>query len=494
MKDIPAIRRPVAKTRAGGGPRRWLKAVRNFFGTSVWDVDSSNQSRFRRGLYRTSRIVFCTAKSFVAQRRTFQAAALTYYATLSIVPFLAFSFAVVKGFGGYQKLVDDMLRPYVQSTFAGNQPLIDAIEGVLGFVQQTDFATLGVVGLLTLVYSAVSLLSTVEQSLNDIWEVRSARPLLRRITDYVTLLVITPLLILAAGSLAAASSTLLTTADGVFGLGNILRALFRLTSVVVACGVMVALYIIMPNTRIKVSSAIIGGVVSGVLWQLALFLQVNSQRAVANYNALYSGFSAIPIFLFWMYLSWLIVLIGAELASNHQHEQLVRQRMRAREADQALKEMIAVEAAGRIANAFIVGGRRWTATTIAADLGAPLQTTGDVIDALVNADLLVRVAGPVEPEYAPSRPLEDVRVKQLLDAVRHDKHQAGKPPRVEAELRSRLGDVLRALDEEVASSEHNLTLRALGELASAEVKTAPAPEATAGMTAGGYREYANEGT
>jgi membrane protein len=187
---------------AGGSPgdrgRHPVERLHSFFAEQIWAVSTANLRRGKALLYRVSRVGYSTVMGFVDNRLTVRAAALTYFSVLSVVPFLAFAFAVLKGFGAYASFIDGRVRPYLQETFGGNPALLGAIEKILQFVDRTDVSKMGAVGLLILVYTSVSLISSVEQTLNEIWGAKTTRTFLRQLTDYVTLLVTTPLLILVA--------------------------------------------------------------------------------------------------------------------------------------------------------------------------------------------------------------------------------------------------------------------------------------------------------
>jgi membrane protein len=452
--------------------------ARAFITYEIWrpDAEIAGLSAGGRLFRRVSRIVYCTVRGFVSQRRTFHAAALTYYSALSIVPFLAFSFSVVKGLGGYRALVNQVIRPWITATFPGNQPLQSALDQLLGFVQQTNLTTLGAFGLLTVAYGAVSLLSTIEQAFNDIWGVSQSRPLLRRTTNYVTLIVLAPILAIVAATLttAAQSSTIMARFEAVPGVGTLVRSGFRLSSLAMVMAALLALYIIMPNTRVRVRAAVLGAFVSGILWQLALILQVNSQRAIAGYSALYSGFSAIPIFFVWMYVSWAIVLAGAELASSYQHEAVTRQRRRARDADQAFRERLALQIMAEVGGAFLRHHQRWTAESLATTLQAPVQVTTEVVSDLARADLIVLVGSGELPELAPAAELDTVHVSDILHACRHRTHASGEPTALEHELISPAGSIADDLDAEVEHSNRNLSVRELAELTRERATAGPA--------------------
>jgi membrane protein len=446
-------------------PRDTYERARHFFETRMWSARLENLGWGRRLLYRLGRAIYATTRGFFDKELTSRAASLTYYTMLSIVPFLAFVFSLLKGFGLYHRLMQESLRPYLHEAFKGDASLLAALDQMLTFVERTGVSGLSVVGILFLIYTSLSMLSTVESSLNGIWDVHTARPLVRKFTDYTTILVIGPLLILAAITLGAAaqSSNFVAFLHRSFVVGGIVDFCLHLATFILGCAGLVALYVLMPNTRVRLSSALFGGLVAGALWQGALFLHVKFQIGVAKYNALYSGFAALPIFLVWLYLSWNIVLVGAGLAASHQHEQLMRQALRARHVDQELKEHLAVVVAAAVSRSFIDGHPPPTAAALAEALEVPPPAVEEVLDALVSAGLLVRVAESGELRYDPARDVDAVRVVDVEEAVRHDPSPEADAVRsaLERTAGPALSSLLRSRRHEAFTESGRLTLREL---------------------------------
>lgn len=443
--------------------RPLFERLRDFFAEKIWAVRVADLRRGKALLYRSSRIGYSTVRGFFANRLTVRAAALTYYSVLSVVPFLAFAFAILKGFGAYASFIETTARPYLRQTFGGNPELLGSLERILLFVDRTGVSTLGAVGLLLLVYTCVSLLSSVEDTLNEIWGATTKRSFLRQVTDYVTLLVTTPLLVVAAGAVvtAAQSSRVVLFLRDALGLGGVIDFLLHFTSLAVVALAFFAIYTILPNVRTRPASAAIGAAVAAVLWQLALVLYVRFQVGVSSYNALYSVLSAIPIFLVWTYISWVVVLIGAQVAASHQNERVVRQRFRARRADQELRETLAVVVAAHVARDFLAGKPTSGAAALADLLEVPALTIEEILDALVRAGLLAQAATGRVVRYLPTRELDTIRVRDVKDALRRDAQAEAVRAEVERHIEPALQRVLRAAEEESRSSPQNVTLREL---------------------------------
>jgi membrane protein len=461
-----------------GGPR--VDRLRAFFTETIWTARVSEMRLGQALVYRASRVATSSVQGFFANRLTIRAAALTYYGILSIVPFLAFAFAVLKGFGAYASFIDATARPYLDQTFGRNAALLGAIERVLEFVDRTNVSTLGALGLLVLVYTSVSLLASVEDALNEIWGATSRRSFLRQVTDYVTLLVTTPLLVVTAATAATAaqSSRVVLFLRDALALGGVIDFVLRFTSLAVVAVAFFALYEILPNVRVRPSSAALGALVAAMLWQLALVLYVRFQVGVSSYSALYSVLSALPIFLVWSYVSWVVVLVGAQVAASHQNERTLGQRVRARRADQALKEALAVVLSARVARAFL-SGTPWRSQAGAADLVevSPL-TIQETLEALVRAGLVAST----ERGYLPARDLDAIRVEDVRDALRRDAEGQGVAADLERHLEPELLRVIHAAEEERRASARNVTLRELARTlgpaaspGSAEARADPPP-------------------
>ncbi|HEY3358288.1 MAG TPA: YihY/virulence factor BrkB family protein, partial [Polyangia bacterium] len=218
---------------------------------------------------------------------------------------------------------------------------------------------------------------------------------LRQVTDYLTFVVVTPILSVAAATLGAAatSSGAIRFARDTLGLGRLIDLALRSSSIVVACSAMFTMYVVMPNTRTRLRSALLGALVSGVLWQLALTLYVNAQSSVARFNALYAGFATIPIFLVWVYVSWLVTLVGAALAAAHQHEGMLVQQRQLGAFDQELRETVGLAVTARVARTFLAGAPPWTTAALAGALQVPEALVDETVTTLVAHGVLARTAG-----------------------------------------------------------------------------------------------------
>ncbi len=361
---------------------------------------------------RVTRVVLVTGWKFAADRGFLRASALTYATLLSLVPLLAIMFSVLKGLG-VQRRLEPLLLEHIT---AGNTELTARI---LEYVNRTEVGTLGAVGLAMLVFTVISVLNNIEGSFNDIWQVRQGRSMVRKVADYLSVLVVSPLLLFLSLSLTTSlqSETVLARLDL---LGPVVRHGRRGLPFLAVWLAFAAMYTVMPNRRVPWRSALLGGVVAGSVWLVAEWAYIRFQFGVARYNAIYGAMAQLPMLLVWVYTSWCIVLFGAELAFVHQapgRGRYLRSRHRlwVPRADVGLNILLAV-------------ARRF-------ERGEPAPTAGEVVDAL-RLD-------PADGERVVNRLLDD----GVLVATADDPpglvpaRAPGRTPAAELVLRvARLGD------------------------------------------------------
>jgi len=467
--------RPARPARSAGRWRRRAERAVLFVKQDIWLLEVHALPRVLGLLTRAVRVLLIALRGFFRDRCLQQAAALTYSTIFSLPSVLAFAFAAAKGFNLYADLKVKAIEPFLDSTFgakaAGAAPeLRQAVDQVFTYVETSDLAALGGVALAFVVYSVLKLLGAVEGSLNDIWGVKRSRTLLRRVSDYLAIVVVAPVFLLIA---TAATAFL----EGTFETGHAIPLGFgasvRLLPLLAVWFGMTFVYLTLPNTRVHVSSAILGGVVAGTIWQAIQVLHVAGQIQLARYNAIYSSFAAVPMLLLWVYLSWSVFLVGAELAFAFQNEPAFTSMARTGKVDASFRERIALRMAGRIVRAFLRGEVAPTSGALAGEIGVAPRTVAQVLETLCGANLLARSSVGLDDGYLPARDPESITVLDLLHALRREEG-ASQPP-VRARLDERSDRVLAALDEENSRSLHNYTLR---ELASTPEENG-APEAPA---------------
>ncbi len=421
----PAFVKQRAARRAAPDPGSRSAAMRRFFARDLWAMEVTTLPTMRRALYAVTRVLQLTCVNFVKDRCTWRASALTYISVLSLVPLLALAFSVAKGMGAYETLLDQTIKPFLDSTFgeaAGPEDgapvsqVREAIDTMLGFVQSTNVSRLGLVGFLIVFWTVIRLLSSIEHAFNDIWGVQRARSLPRKLADYFSTVVLVPLLLVAGtGALGVVRTEII---DGPWSTSPGL-ALFGSLAIVWAA--FTVAYLFMPNTQVRFSSALLGGVVGGTMWQLFQVAHLKLQMGVANYNAIYSTFAALPIFLVWVQSSWMTVLLGAEAAAAHQNEERHGQLVQSRDYDLALKEVVALRLAVRVTRAFLGALPPRTVPGLAAELACPERVVGDVARSLEHAHILAQLdSGEGQLCYVLAADPSTIHMQDVLDALKGD--------------------------------------------------------------------------
>jgi len=475
---------------------RWRRVTRkgplgklvHFFARDLWLIEVGNLSRARAALTRCLRVCMIATQGFLRDRCLQQSAALTYLTIFSLPALLAMVFSVAKGFKAYEDLkegpIDAFLNRYFPiqvvardaavPTGSGSEKIREVIDQVFTYVQNADLRALTTVGLVFLVYATIKMLGAVEKAFNEIWGVQRSRSLVRKLSDYLAIVVVAPVAMLVAtaftGFLQARKAGL-----ALGGVGLSLSPLLAAVPILAICTGMTLVILTLPNTRVRLGPALVGGIVAGCLWQVAQMLFVEFQFGLARVDAIFSSFAAVPLLLFWINFSWVTLFIGAELSFAVQSEGVVTSIARTGILDQRFREGVAPRLAGRIAAAFLAGERPPTAAALASELGIAPRAVTDVLDPLVRARLVTRTAEEGEEGYVPARDPDAITVLDLLLALRVE--EGANPVPTRSKVDERVDRILAGFEEAQRASLWNHTLR---ELARAQAEGESASSAEAG--------------
>jgi membrane protein len=340
-----------------------------------------------------------------------QAMSLTYSTLLSLVPFLAVMFSVLKSFG-----VQNALEPFLTQLL---QPLgADAsavTNEIIGFVDNLRVGILGALGTAMLFYTVVTLVAKIEDALNRIWRLPRSRTWGQRITAYLSVVLVGPVMVFTALTLIASAQSYWLV-ERLVQIGFVSYVFTLTTNVmpfVLFCATFAFLYKLIPYTHVRLSSALVGGATAGILWQLVGMAFAAFVANSARYAAIYSSFAIVIVFLIWLYVGWLIFLVGAEVAYFHQHPSAFIREALPGGKGHRFQEWLALSALVEITRRHLSQAPPWQSTELAAYLGVP--NLENLFDEYVRAGILLRSA---EPEgVALARPPETVAVKEVLDIV-----------------------------------------------------------------------------
>ncbi|MCR4345978.1 MAG: YihY/virulence factor BrkB family protein [Sulfuricaulis sp.] len=439
-----------------------LKQITQHSHNFLWGEDLGTAPMLRRWFLLPLRTLYAVGRDIGEGQITLRAMSLVYTTLLSLVPLLALAFSVLKGFG-----VQNQVRPALLALLAplGEQG-VEITDQVIGFVNNIQVGVLGALGLGLLIYTVITLLQKIEHAFNFVWRVKSARPLSQRFSQYLSVLMIGPLLIFSAMGVTAAffGSSTVQGLIAIEPLGALVKLVAALLPFLLVIAGFTFVYVLMPNTRVRLGSALVGASVAGVLWQTLGWSLAAFIAGSTRYTAIYAGFAIVIFSMIWLYLNWLIVLVGASIACYHQYPALLATPRREFRLSNRVKEKIALLIATFIGRNYYTNAPAWSLESLAGRLGVPVITVESVIMAIQRAGYITETAD-VPPRYLPARSFETITVKELLDTLR----SAEEEPGLNAEILPHEAEVeilLARLDE---AADASLRGRSLRDLAMASV-------------------------
>jgi membrane protein len=391
-----------------------VKEIKGFLEEGLWQADVESLSRIRRHLYHQLRIFNLVVKGFIDNRCLLLASALTYTSLLSLVPLLALMFSILKGLG-----VQNRLEPMLlEKMSAGSE---EVVAQIIGYIDRTNVKTLGALGLAGLIGTAISVIGNIELSLNRIWGVQRTRSLGRKFSDYLSVLLTFPILIVAALGLTSSiqSTTLVRAIAQIPGMSYLLLLLALLGPFFLIWIALTFLYSYLPNTNVPLRSALFGGVIAGTLWQLTQWAYVHFQVGMARYNAIYGAFAQLPIFLVWLYTSWTVVLLGAVIAFAHQNIKTYRKEVAAKTVHYAFREELGLKVLLLIGKSFYSDGAAWTAEALSQKLDVPIRLVNETLAHYCNMGILMPASQEREEVYLFAKAPEKLRLNDVIEAMRN---------------------------------------------------------------------------
>lgn len=424
---------------------------------AAWELDPDDYRGFSRLGLRLLQFLALVLRNFWLDNCLLRASALAFTTILSLVPFLALAFAILKGFE-----VQNQVQPLVLEQLSGGSQ--EVAERIIHYINNTNMRSLGVFGLLTLLVTVITLLDNVEDAFNEIWGVKETRSFRRKFSDYLSVLVSGPILIFTAISVTTflESQSVFKELVKTSYLGDILLSLLQLLPFLVIWIALTFLYLFIPNTAVRFSSAVTGAVLAGTCWQLAQWGYIHFQVGVARYNAIYGAMAVLPIFMVWIYVCWLIVLLGVEIVHAHQNVNFIRREIRAGSINFRMRELLSLAILTDVVNAFEDGTEGWTAEKLGDDLGLSEKVLLDLLESLIAAGFLVATVG-APTVYRPARDPDMVMVTEVLAALK-DYGGGWKPLRLTAG-EAYLSGLLAGIDAVAAEKLSGMTLRGIADAA-----------------------------
>lgn len=377
------------------------------------DLQAPRLTRFCHG---ACRVAYAVTRDIASGHLTLHAMSLVYTTLLSIVPLLALSFSVLKAMGMHNKLMPFVLQ-FLEPLGSKGVQMADQL---LGFVDNIKVGVLGSLGLGLLVFTVISLVQKIEGAFNSIWRVPQLRSLSQRFSNYLSVIMVGPLLMVSAIGVTATifSSSFVQSLLAIEPLGSLMLLASRTMPFFLVIGAFTFVYVFMPNTKVALRSALIGGLIAGVAWQLGGVMFASLVVGSAQYEAVYSSFAIGIVLLIWLYLSWLILLIGSAIAFHHQHPSAWL-KPSATWAAPELDEKIALALVWLVARNFDRGAEAPQQSGLEQQMGIMPEMTRRVSDKLIQAGIL-QLAGEQADRLVPARSLTHLTLHDVLAAVRAD--------------------------------------------------------------------------
>ncbi|HEX2933994.1 MAG TPA: YihY/virulence factor BrkB family protein [Bacteroidales bacterium] len=442
-----------------------------FLTKDIWGLRMSDLSPRKALKIKALRILMLSIRGFYEDNIQQRAAALTLYTLLSIVPILAIGFGIAKGFG-YDQVLKGQLMSYLESnenikeTTATNQQDVDYAKAYKQIAEQlmtfadsmlakTKGGLMAVIALGLLFWTVMKVLGNIESSFNDIWQIKRPRPFVRKLTDYLSMMLISPVLLISITIAIVSLKTLKVHSL----ISPFLFILVKLSPILLIVLLFTLVFIIMPNTKVKFMPALIGGALSGIIFFIIQQVYVYFQIGVSANNAIYGGFAALPLFIIWMQLSWLILLFGAKVAFATQHIELYELENETIYLNDYSRRIVANQIAYRVIQNFEKGQKPLTPSDLSTELKIPIRMIKSILYDLVRCNILSEVLtdNPKITAFQPAQYIDNISVKFIFEKL--DKLGENYIPQEKAELTKKIVAIHESFYEQIEKSSDNLLVK-----------------------------------
>ena len=369
----------------------------------IWRITENEVSGLKEIYINIIKTVILAVRGFQSENLQTKASALTYSTLLSIVPLLAVLLGIAKGFG-FQGTVRQELFDY----FPGHEMELNKAF-VESYLAQAQGGVIIGVGLILLFYTVINLISSVEDTFNDIWQIQKSRPWYRKISDYLALFLVLPVLMTASSGLSIFMSTLQNSFLGQYLFFTPLMELFlHIAPYIITTLAFTGLYVSLPNTKVRFVNGLVAGFIAGCAFQLFQFIYISGQIWVSKYNAIYGSFAALPLLLLWLQLSWLICLFGAELSYASQNVKKFSFERDSKSISRRYKDFLTLLIASLIIKRFVKGEKPYTADELSDAYRIPIRITTQILYLLTELNIIIEVNYGNDDRVAYYQPAIDV--------------------------------------------------------------------------------------
>lgn len=386
-----------------------------FFKDGIWEIEVGNLPMYKKLPIKIIKVIIIAIKSYGKDKTPIHASALTYFSLLSIVPVIAVGFAIAKGFG-----LENMLEEEIAKSLAGQK---EVSAYLLNFAKTmlstTKGGILAVVSISVLLYTVLKLFHQIENTFNIIWKVERSRSFIRKFTDYLSITLIAPILIVLSGTVNVYITTILKdfsqNTDFFELISPIIMFSIKLIPYFLIWVLFTLLYLIMPNKGVKFTHAFIAGLIAGTAYQLIQFYYINFQIGFSRYNAIYGSFAALPLFLIWLQISWNVVLLGAQIAAAFENIKSFGYKEAYPLLSQANKRILSLLVLKKIVIKFKTDEPAPSASNLSEESQLPLLYVSNIVDELSETGLISRVSNNKMPDTF--QPAKDISLMNFAEVI-----------------------------------------------------------------------------
>lgn len=396
-----------------------IKKAILFIKNDIWTSDIGQLPRWQRNIIKTIRITIIAVKEFKEKELILRSSALTFYTLLSIVPVVAMIFGIAKGFG-----LDELMRKELFKYFH-SQPQI--LQYLLTFseslLKNTQGGLVAGIGFGLLIWSVLQVLGNIEEAFNSIWHIKNSRSWIRKFTDYLAIMLIVPLFVILSGSITVFFEVKIDELANEYALvGSVKDWIFigfRVVPYLIIWTMFTMIFMVMPNTKVKISAAIIAGIIAGTCFQVFEHIFISMQIGVARYNAIYGSFASFPLFITFLQLSWTIILIGCEIAYSIQNLESYENQRLSTSISPKMKFTYAMVVLQYISRKFKNNEGAPSPEEISKNLEIPFKISKDITDYLHKCGLIVEVLDENirDVNYHPAMDLSYYKVNFVLEKL-----------------------------------------------------------------------------
>jgi membrane protein len=436
--------------------------TRQFCLTGLWSPQLDALPKWKALPARFLRAVTVAVVEFFRDDCMLRASSLTFYTLLSIVPVFAVMFGIAKGFG-----FDKMLEKEMMEQLAGQEQVL---ERILDFsrklLENTKGGLMAGVGVVMMFWAAIKVLGNIEVALNAMWDIRKQRTWWRRFSDYLAVMILSPILLIVAGGVTVFIRTQVSAIAAKFAIAGMMGPLIlnalKLSPLILICALFTLIYMVMPNTRVPFKPALGGGIIGGILFQLVQWVYIEFQVGVANYNAIYGSFAALPLFFVWVQTSWTLVLFGAELCYALQNADTFCSATGCPGLRPHGRKLLSLRIARLVIQDFAAGQAPLTVPQMSQRLRVPARQVQELVEDLRQSGIFTetRTRKGRTPAFQPATDISRLDVQRIIDAL----ELAGAPEKDALFSTADSGNIeeaIRGLNRAAAQSPANRLLKDL---------------------------------